>query len=85
MQVDSFNLKRCTCRSVKDWRQPRNETERLYGATETSEQSEKAKRGRTRHAVQTASERQATSQWKNTRECGAETLRREKRGTGVER
>ena len=31
------------------------------------------KRGRARHAAQTDSERQATSQWKSTRECGAET------------
>ena len=30
-------------------------------------------RGRSRHAAQTASERQATSQWKSTRERGAET------------
>ena len=30
-------------------------------------------RGRARHAAQTASERQATSQWKSTRQCGAET------------
>ena len=29
--------------------------------------------GRTRHAAQTVSERQATSQWKSTRERGAET------------
>ena len=42
-------------------------------ATETSEQSEKAKRGRTRHAVQTVSEIKATLQWKSTRERGAET------------
>ena len=58
---------------AEDWRQPRNETERLYGATETSEQSKKAKRGRTRHAVQTVSEIKATLQWKSTRERGAET------------
>ena len=31
------------------------------------------KGGRTRHAVQTVSERKATLQWKSTRECGAET------------
>ena len=39
------------------------------------QRSEKAKgdRGRARHAAQTASERQATSQWKSTRERGAET------------
>ena len=30
-------------------------------------------RGHARHAAQTASERQATSQWKSTRERGAET------------
>ena len=30
-------------------------------------------RGCTRHAVQTVSERQATLQWKSTRECRAET------------
>ena len=30
-------------------------------------------RGRARHAAQTASERQATSQWKSTREREAET------------
>ena len=30
-------------------------------------------RGRARHTAQTASERKATSQWKSTRECGAET------------
>ena len=30
-------------------------------------------RGRARHAAQTDSERQATSQWKSTRERGAET------------
>ena len=31
------------------------------------------KRRRARHAAQTASERQATSQWKSTRERGTET------------
>ena len=60
---------------AEDWRQPRNETERLSlpCATETSEQSEKAKRGRTRHAVQSGNEIKATLQWKSTRERGAET------------
>ena len=54
-------------------------------ATETLEQSEKAKRGRTRHAVQTVSEIKATLQWKSTRERGAETHEQKKQGTGVER
>ena len=36
-------------------------------------------RGRDRHAAQTDSERQATSQWKSTHERGAETP--EERGT----
>ena len=58
---------------AEDWRQPTNETERLYGATETSKQSEKTKRGRTRHAVQTVSEIKATLHWKSTRKRGAET------------
>ena len=42
-------------------------------ATETSEQSEKVKTGRTRHAVQTVSEINATLQWKSTHKRGAET------------
>ena len=58
---------------AEDWRQPRNKTERLYSATETSEQSEKAKKGCSRHAVQTVSEIKATLQWKSTHECRAET------------
>ena len=74
---------------TEDWRWPRNErqistccrSERLWnkGARKWRE------RGRARHTVQTASERQAISQWKSTSECGAETLRREKRRTEVQR
>ena len=59
---------------AEGWRWPRNETEldvlqrlRNKGARKRRES------GRTRHAAQTVSERQATSQWKSTRECGAET------------
>ena len=44
-----------------------------YGDFGTKRESEKAKRGRTRHAVQTVSEIKATLQWKSTRERGAET------------
>ena len=57
---------------IGDSRQKRDRAA-LPCATETSEQSEKAKRGRTRHAVQTVSEIKATLQWKSTRERGAET------------
>ena len=39
----------------------------------TKERENKRERGRARHTAQTASERQATSQWKSTRECGAGT------------
>ena len=46
------------------------------------QRSEKAKGER--HTAQTASERQATSQWKSTGERGAES-RGEKRGTEVQR
>ena len=42
-------------------------------------------RDHARHAAHTASERQVTSQWKSTTEHGAETLRREKQGTEVQR
>ena len=55
--------------------EPRNERDRAQRAAGTSEQrSEIAKgdQGRTRHPAQTASERQATSQWKSTCERGAE-------------
>ena len=54
---------------AEDWRQPRTWT-RQSGST-SSEQSEKAKGGRTRHTVQTVSE--ATLQWKSICERGAET------------
>ena len=36
-------------------------------------ESSEQRRGDARHTAQTTSERQATSQWKNTRERGAET------------
>ena len=55
--------------------EPKNERDRAQHAAETSEQrSEIAKgdQGRTRHPGQTASEKQATSQWKSTCERGAE-------------
>ena len=58
---------------AEDWRRPRNETEldvlqrlRNKGARKRRE------RGRTTHAVQTVSKRQATLQWRSTRERGAE-------------
>ena len=48
--------------------------DRARRAAETSEQrSEKAKRGHARYTAQTASERQATSQWKSTRQRRAAT------------
>ena len=74
---------------AEDWRRPRNErqisqccrSERLRnkGARKRRE------RDRARHTVQTASERQATSQCKSTHERGVETLRREKQRTEVQR
>ena len=65
--------------------EPRNERDRAQRAAGTSEQrSEKAK-GDQYRARQTASEKQATSQWKSTRERGAETPEKEKRGTAVQR
>ena len=75
---------------TKDWRRPRNERERSrrlplrdFGR---KEQDAKGDRGCARHVAQTASERQATSQWKSTRERGAETSEeREKRNVEVQR
>ena len=49
----------------------------------TKERENKRERGRARHTAQTASKRQATSQWKSTRECGAGTPEREKRRVEV--
>ena len=56
----------------------RNKRDRAQRAAETAEQrSERLKkrweRDHARHAAQTVSERQATSQWKSTGERGAET------------
>ena len=52
----------------------KRERDRARHAAGTSEQrSEKVKKGCARHAARTASERQVTSQWKSTREHGAET------------
>ena len=61
---------------AEDWRRPRNETEldvlrRLWNKGVRK----RRERGRARHAVQTVSKRQATLQWKITRERGAETPR----------
>ena len=80
MNAQSSTTSRRTLKPVQeqeiaeDWRRPRNETEldvlqrlRNKGARKLRE------RGHTRHAVQTVSKRQATLQWKSTRECGAET------------
>ena len=75
---------------AEDWRRPRNERERSrrlplrdFGR---KEQDAKGDRGRARHVAQTASERQATSQWKSTCERGAETSEeREKRNAEVQR
>ena len=58
--------------------------DRARRAAETSEQrSEKAKGGRTRHAVQTVSETKATLQRKSTCECGAETPEERETWNGI--
>ena len=75
MDTQSSSLKPAQEQEVGEgWRWPRNETEldvlqrlRNKGARKRRE------RGHTRHAVHTVSERQATLQWKSTRERGAET------------
>ena len=61
---------------TEDWRWPRNERETeldVLQALRNKEARKRRERGRARHAAQTASERQVTSQWKSTREHGAET------------
>ena len=59
---------------AEDWRWPRNETDRARRAGLRNKGARKRReRGHARHAAQTASERQATSQWKSTREREAET------------
>ena len=45
----------------------------------------KRERDHTRHAVQTVSEKHATSQWKSTGECGAETPEERETRTEVQR
>ena len=62
---------------AEDWRRPRNERDRSRRAAAERLRNKgvrkQRERGHARHAAQTASERQATSQWKSTCERGAET------------
>ena len=59
---------------TEDWRRPRNETELdVLQRLRNKGVRKRKERGRTRHAIQTVSKRQATLQWKITCECGAET------------
>ena len=72
----------------EDWRRRRNKRDRAWRAAETAEQRNERGGRRIRpcrHAAQTVSEREATSHWKSTGERGAETRRREKWGTEVQR
>ena len=61
---------------AEDWRWPRNERETeldVLQALRNKGARKRREKGCARHAAQTASERQATSQWKSTHEHRAET------------